>query len=93
MTNDEEDYTPRIVVLGAGPIGLEAAIYARYLGYEVAVVERGTVANNVQRWGHVRIVQPIFDESIVARCSCATSPVRGYEVAHRRRAANGNRVR
>ncbi len=61
MTNedqDEEDYTPRIVVLGAGPIGIETALYARYLGYEVAVVERASVANNVKRWGHVQMFSP-----------------------------------
>jgi len=59
MTGEEdEDYTPRIVVLGAGPIGLEAALYGRYLGYEVAVIERGTVAQNVLRWGHVKMFSP-----------------------------------
>ena len=55
---DDPEFTPRIVVLGAGPIGLETALYARYLGYEVAVVERGVVANNVLRWGHVRMFSP-----------------------------------
>lgn len=55
---DDPEFTPRIVILGAGPIGLEAALYARYLGYEVAVVERQSVANNVLRWGHVRMFSP-----------------------------------
>jgi len=61
MTDEEDfdpDYTPRIVVLGAGPIGLEAALYARYLGYDVAVVEREKVASNVRKWGHVRMFSP-----------------------------------
>ena len=60
MSEDEFDpeYTPRIIVLGAGPIGLETALYARYLGYEVAVVERGAVANSVRAWGHVRMFSP-----------------------------------
>ncbi len=48
----------RIAVLGAGPIGLEAALYARYLGYEVEVFERGRVADHVARWGHVRMFTP-----------------------------------
>jgi hypothetical protein len=48
----------RIAVLGAGPIGLEAALYARYLGYDVDIYERGRVAENVLRWGHVRMFSP-----------------------------------
>lgn len=48
----------RIAVLGAGPVGLEAALYARYLGYEVEVFERGQVADHVRRWGHVRMFTP-----------------------------------
>lgn len=36
----DDDLQPRIAILGAGPIGLEAALYARYLGYPVAVLER-----------------------------------------------------
>jgi thioredoxin reductase len=45
----------RIAVIGAGPIGLETALYARYLGYDVDVYERGGVAENLLRWGHVRM--------------------------------------
>ncbi len=36
----EDDLQPRIAILGAGPIGLEAALYARYLGYPVEILER-----------------------------------------------------
>ena len=43
----------RIAVLGAGPVGLEAALYARKLGYPVTVYERGRLAEHVQRWGAV----------------------------------------
>ena len=49
---------PRIAVLGAGPIGLEAALYARTLHYPVIVYERGRVGEYVQRWGHVRLFTP-----------------------------------
>src|SRR3954462_6310140 len=38
---------PRIAVLGAGPVGLEAALYARALSLPVAVYERGRVAEHV----------------------------------------------
>jgi len=48
----------RIAILGAGPIGLEAALYARYLGYDIDVYERDSVAQNVRRWGHVRMFSP-----------------------------------
>ncbi|HEY2894663.1 MAG TPA: hypothetical protein VGJ16_10635 [Pirellulales bacterium] len=48
----------RIAVIGAGPIGLETALYARYLGYDVDIYERGRVADHVLRWGHVRMFTP-----------------------------------
>jgi hypothetical protein len=40
------DTPATIAVIGAGPIGLEAALYARFLGYVVRVYERGRVAEN-----------------------------------------------
>ena len=52
------DTPARIAVLGAGPIGLEAALYARYLGYDVDVYERGQVAEHIEQWGHVRMYTP-----------------------------------
>jgi thioredoxin reductase len=48
----------RIAIIGAGPIGLEAALYARMQGFDVAVFEKGTVAANVRSWGHVRLFSP-----------------------------------
>ena len=52
------DTPARIIVLGAGPIGLEAALYGRFLGYDVEVIERGAVAENMRRWGHLRLFTP-----------------------------------
>jgi thioredoxin reductase len=52
------DKPATIAILGAGPIGLEAAIHARHLGYDVRVFERGRVGDNVRRWGHVRMFSP-----------------------------------
>ncbi len=54
-----DDTLPRIAVLGAGPMGLEATLYARYLGYPVQLIERGpTAAANVLAWGHVELFTP-----------------------------------
>lgn len=50
--------SPRIAVLGAGPIGLEAALYARTLNLPVMVYERGRVGEHLHRWGHVRLFSP-----------------------------------
>jgi thioredoxin reductase len=50
--------SPRIAVLGAGPVGLEAALYARRLQLPVKVYERGRVGEHLHRWGHVRLFSP-----------------------------------
>jgi thioredoxin reductase len=52
------DTPARIVILGGGPIGIEAALYGRFLGYEVEIYEEGAIAENVRRWGHVRMFTP-----------------------------------
>jgi hypothetical protein len=52
------DTPARIAVLGSGPIGLEAALYARFLGYDVDIYDRGRVCEHVRRWGHVRMYTP-----------------------------------
>jgi thioredoxin reductase len=55
------DTPARIAIVGAGPIGLEAALYARYLGYDVDLFERGDVAEHVRHWGHVRMFTPFAE--------------------------------
>lgn len=52
------DTPATIAVLGAGPIGLEAALYGRFLGYDVQILERGPVAENLMQWGHARMFTP-----------------------------------
>jgi len=52
------ELTPRIAVLGAGPIGLEAALYARTLGYPVTVYEKGRIGDHLRAWGHVTTFTP-----------------------------------
>lgn len=49
---------PRVAVIGAGPVGLEAALYAKACGLPVAVYDRGGIAEHLRRWGHVRLFTP-----------------------------------
>jgi thioredoxin reductase len=50
--------SPRLAILGAGPIGLEAALVARQLKLPFTVYERGRVGEHLLRWGHVRLFSP-----------------------------------
>src|ERR1700736_2431165 len=50
--------TPRVAILGAGPIGLEAALIARQLKLPFTIYERGRVGEHLLRWGHVRLFSP-----------------------------------
>ena len=51
--------TPKkIAVLGAGPIGVEAALYGRRLGHDVRVYEREQPGAHVRRWSHVTFFSP-----------------------------------
>ena len=48
-----------IAILGAGPIGLEAALAAAERGLSFTVYEAGDrVGEHVRRWGHVRLFTP-----------------------------------
>jgi thioredoxin reductase len=49
---------PRVAVVGAGPIGLEAALYAKTVGLTVAIFEQGSAAAHVERWGFIRMFTP-----------------------------------
>lgn len=50
--------TPRLAILGAGPIGLEAGLYARQLKLPFTIYEQGRIGEHVWRWGHVRLFSP-----------------------------------
>jgi thioredoxin reductase len=50
--------SPRIAILGAGPVGLEAALVARQLKLTFTIFERGRVGEHLLRWGHVRLFSP-----------------------------------
>jgi thioredoxin reductase len=47
-----------IAILGAGPVGLEAALYAASLKFPFRVYERGAVGEHLRQWGHVRLFSP-----------------------------------
>ena len=49
----------RIAILGAGPIGLDAALAAREAGLPFTVYEAGEdVGSSLRSWGHVRLFTP-----------------------------------
>ncbi len=48
----------RIAIIGAGPIGLEAALLARQFGHDAQIFEKGHVAENILDWGHIRLFSP-----------------------------------
>jgi hypothetical protein len=48
----------RIAVIGAGVLGLEAALYGRFLGYDVVLFERGEVGQSLR--GRVAEPLPVF---------------------------------
>lgn len=50
---------PRVAIIGAGPAGLEAALYARSLNMDVMVFEReNSVAPDVRSWSHLSMFSP-----------------------------------
>lgn len=48
----------KIAIVGAGPIGIEAALYALALGHDVRVFERGDVADSIGQWGFISMFSP-----------------------------------
>jgi hypothetical protein len=49
---------PRIAILGAGPVGVEAALYAARLKLPFRLYDRGQPGENLRQWGHVRLFTP-----------------------------------
>ena len=48
----------KIAIIGAGPIGLEAALEAQRSGHDVTVYEAGLVGEHFRRYGPVRLFTP-----------------------------------
>jgi len=56
------DSPPIVAILGAGPAGLEAALYARRLGLKTLLFERDAlVAPEVRWWAHISMFTPWGD--------------------------------
>jgi 2-polyprenyl-6-methoxyphenol hydroxylase-like FAD-dependent oxidoreductase len=67
---------PRLAILGAGPIGLEAALAAAERGWPFTVYERDdAVAGHVRQWGHVRMFTP-WDMNVSDRMRAALERAR-----------------
>ncbi len=49
----------RVLVIGAGPMGIAAAIGAADRGHEVTVLERGEVGASLRTWGPTRFFSPL----------------------------------
>ncbi|HEX8952821.1 MAG TPA: NAD(P)-binding domain-containing protein, partial [Polyangia bacterium] len=79
----------RVIVIGAGPCGLEAALAASARGFEVTVLEQGDVGDSLRRWGPTRCFSPFaMNVSARARALLADAPaadalLTGPEVAER----------
>ena len=48
----------RLVVIGAGPMGLEAALLAAGHGFDVTVLEQDRIGASLRRWGSARFFSP-----------------------------------
>ena len=48
----------RLAVIGAGPLGIECALYASRLGHDVQVYEAREIAQHLGEWGHIRMFSP-----------------------------------
>jgi thioredoxin reductase len=49
----------RLVVIGAGPVGIAAALGGLRLGWDVTVFEQGEVGDSLRRWGPAKFFSPL----------------------------------
>jgi thioredoxin reductase len=49
---------PTLIVIGAGPMGLEAGLAALERGFDVTVLERARIGESLRRWGGTRFFSP-----------------------------------
>ncbi len=58
MSSDRRPERSALAIIGAGPIGLEAAAWAAAQGWDFTLFEAGEIAEHLRRWGHVRLFSP-----------------------------------
>jgi thioredoxin reductase len=63
----------RLIVIGAGPIGIEAALGAIEKGFDVTVLEKGRPGDALRRWGSTRFFSP-FGMNVSRRLTEALGP-------------------
>jgi hypothetical protein len=51
----------RLAIIGAGPLGLEAALRGVQRGWDVTVLEKGEVGHHCRQWGHVQLFTELRD--------------------------------
>jgi thioredoxin reductase len=49
----------RLIVIGAGPMGLEAGLLGVARGFAVTVLEKGQLGDSLRRWGDTRLFSPM----------------------------------
>jgi hypothetical protein len=52
--------TSSLVIIGAGPIGLETAALAASREVDFVVLEQGAIGGNIRKWGHLRLFSPFW---------------------------------
>lgn len=80
------DTPARLAIVGAGPVGLEAALYARFLGYDIAVFERGRICERLLPRRHLPtlmtfrdLCSPLGMRAIMAQQEGYHPPSRDYQ--------------
>ncbi|HMO15804.1 MAG TPA: FAD/NAD(P)-binding oxidoreductase [Pirellulaceae bacterium] len=54
----DDEYEPKLAVVGAGPLGLEAGLYARFLGYQAVLFEQGQVCERLRQFSADTLAEP-----------------------------------
>ncbi|GAB5403765.1 MAG: hypothetical protein Aurels2KO_19960 [Aureliella sp.] len=54
----EIDTPATVGIIGGGPAGIEAALYARFLGYDVQLFSSARIGGNLKRWGDHQLPIP-----------------------------------
>ncbi len=55
----EIDTPATIAIVGGGPIGIEAALYGRFLGYSVEIYTSHRVGSRLAKWGDIVMPAPV----------------------------------